>query len=575
MTPAARARILAMFAAARRARGPARRRAPVAAYPTALEAEFAFRLTDASRLALSGLRAHLAALGPEIASALATDQREVRGDAASWRMDSRTRSVLAEVRRNLDRLIDLRPVEGLAARYAGRISDYNRASLRRQLRDGLGADPFFADRGLASLTDDFIASSVELITGMGRRSMDDVERAVDGAVASGRRWEELAPEIEGALDVEPARARLIARDQVGKFYGQVNASRQQQLGVTRFIWRTVEDERVRDEHRELNGRVWEYASPPDDGKFGPVLPGQAINCIPGDAMVSFPSGATKAYRRRYSGELTEFVTATGVSVRSTPNHPWLTQRGWLPAHLVQVGDYLVETPAQRLDLSVGDPERRDTTAEEEFGALAVRGQQRLRDGRAEWFHGDGVIHEQVDVVEVDRGLLDEGVPAGRESRGDDGLAVASPSTPGHGAAPPGLIGAPHPADGVMGGGGPSGALLRCRLGHADGHRRAAPTPNDASLAEQPGNGGPAHAEVPGDRQLADPAFVHRLGLVAVEIKAVVCHAEWSGYVYNFETATGWYSVHGLISHNCRCSAAPWLDDLIGDGEPVPTGELVE
>jgi hypothetical protein len=36
----------------------------------------------------------------------------------------------------------------------------------------------------------------------------------------------------------------------------------------------------------------------------------------------------------------------------------------------------------------------------------------------------------------------------------------------------------------------------------------------------------------------------------------VSRSEFSGFVYNFETVTGWFGCHDLIIHNCRCVANP-------------------
>src|SRR6185437_13738306 len=35
---------------------------------------------------------------------------------------------------------------------------------------------------------------------------------------------------------------------------------------------------------------------------------------------------------------------------------------------------------------------------------------------------------------------------------------------------------------------------------------------------------------------------------------------FSGQVYNLETEDGWYAANGIISHNCRCSLSPWVDE---------------
>ncbi len=85
------------------------------------------------------------------------------------------------------------------------------------------------------------------------------------------------------------RAELIAVDQVGKLYGQVNAKRQQDLGVTEFIWRTVGDERVRGNpgglypkatpsHWDRDSKTYRYDDPPKGKSGEKELPGVPIRC---------------------------------------------------------------------------------------------------------------------------------------------------------------------------------------------------------------------------------------------------------------------------------------------------------
>ncbi len=68
-------------------------------------------------------------------------------------------------------------------------------------------------------------------------------------------------------------AALIARDQVSKLNGQLNRARQTAAGITSFVWETREDDRVRPEHRELQGRTFTW----DEGAGG-VYPGEPIQC---------------------------------------------------------------------------------------------------------------------------------------------------------------------------------------------------------------------------------------------------------------------------------------------------------
>jgi SPP1 gp7 family putative phage head morphogenesis protein len=64
---------------------------------------------------------------------------------------------------------------------------------------------------------------------------------------------ELADEVQDRYGVSESRAQLIARDQIGKLYGNVHEARQRDLGLKAYFWRTAQDERVREEHAAREG----------------------------------------------------------------------------------------------------------------------------------------------------------------------------------------------------------------------------------------------------------------------------------------------------------------------------------
>ena len=70
-----------------------------------------------------------------------------------------------------------------------------------------------------------------------------------------------------------AHADLIARDQIAKLNAGLNRSRQLAAGIRSFVWETQKDNRVRPEHRRLQGRRFTW----DDGWNG-VYPGEPVAC---------------------------------------------------------------------------------------------------------------------------------------------------------------------------------------------------------------------------------------------------------------------------------------------------------
>ena len=110
----------------------------------------------------------------------------------------------------------------------------------------------------------------------------------------GLRAEEIAKEIERdfissqgtELKKARKRAKLIARDQVASLQGDISRVRQTQLGVSRYVWRTAKDERVRSTHRNRENEIFVWGEPigPQLRKKGLLVdtidgpPGRPINC---------------------------------------------------------------------------------------------------------------------------------------------------------------------------------------------------------------------------------------------------------------------------------------------------------
>ncbi|GJE00550.1 hypothetical protein [Methylobacterium isbiliense] len=121
-----------------------------------------------------------------------------------------------------------------------------------------------------------------------------------------------------------------------------------QEGRVMKVWRSAGDGRVRDTHRGLNGKAV-----PFNGAFvsasgarlrfpgDPLAPAsEIVNCFAPWSTISMV-GLKAVVAREYSGELVELTAGGVVNLAVTPNHPVLTQRGWVPASGVIEGDHLV------------------------------------------------------------------------------------------------------------------------------------------------------------------------------------------------------------------------------------------
>ena len=115
-----------------------------------------------------------------------------------------------------------------------------------------------------------------------------------------------------------------------------------------------------------NGKKFRWDRPPANTG----APGQDFQCFPGDSIVTSLKGAKKLFRRLYRGKLTELVTTDGV-LSATPNHPILTDRGWIPVNEINVGDYLIHITDKRQSFANLNENKSSITFEQIFDLISL------------------------------------------------------------------------------------------------------------------------------------------------------------------------------------------------------------
>ena len=233
------------------------------------EREYAARL----RGIMESLERTLEPLMLELPSLLESARRDLRLD--STRVDAgegrRIRDLIDLIRNRVN--LSQPALEDLAVQFAQQVSTTQRIQMSEQLVAAFGVDVFREAPQIQAIVEGFVNENVALIKNLPQKTLDEIEGLVTRAVTSGELHGTIAKLIEERIGIGKRRAALIARDQVGKFYGAVTRARQTELGITKFKWRTVRDQRVRDEHKALDGKVFSWDDLPAEG-----YPGKPINC---------------------------------------------------------------------------------------------------------------------------------------------------------------------------------------------------------------------------------------------------------------------------------------------------------
>ena len=404
------------------------------------------------------------------------------------------------------------------------------------------------------------------------------------------------------------RATTIARTEVltSENAGQQalwREARQQGLleATTRRVWIATPDDRLDEQCEALDGEETGLEEPFSGGVMQPPAHPQ---CLPGDTLVA-PSGYIAAYsQRRYDGDLIVIRTASRKRLACTPNHPILTDRGWVAANALHVGAYVVGSALSDAVPSSG-LNHQDVPARIQDVAKTLRRTQEMRPApvplSSEDFHGDRG-QSKIAVVWTNRLLRDWVKSTTLKHHAQMGLGLRDMQAlclHGQGAtallchrrmsSPGGLVSRSHlsaplsecharpldplgfalgslrnvcvaqystddrPRNAIANGQGKHGHSLTIAADDAPiGHlvaRRSAEISSDLNAALPK----PAENDVALDAQLARQLLAGESGPIALDQVVDVDRYAWSGHVFNLQTEHGFYVANGIITHNCRCA----------------------
>ena len=386
------------------------------------------------------------------------------------------------------------------------------------------------------------------------------------------------------------------------------------------------------------GRVYSKSGtspfyPPLSDAFGKIDPAGANdlsnsflnihpNCLVPGGFVLAESVVSES-RRFYSGKVITLKTSAGNEITITPNHPVLTDRGFVPADGLAEGDKIIEASGKYGSLFRETPNNVNIKAvlNEELHAFmqTVSRSACSVEGSPEQFHGDGCIDQKVDIVFTnslgagERNVMrseevkEKGFPTGElrvfQLLSDSPLTKVCISTL-------------HSLDRIVGGfrfvrsikgisvhleqlanlGKRATAFfgdLRKRkplvvefekfiklrpvgfkvfFGNIikrftvnPAARRCTDRTVDAVILKCMENGSCTDVELPGDFGKTEPFAYKRLQDIGSEgglVISVLTHKKsflYRGYVYNFETEHSFYAYNNIVTHNCLHSLTPYTE----------------
>lgn len=187
-------------------------------------------------------------------------------DPVDVKIDSIVDDVIQDINATLV-LIDilLRPSQtaaiNSAARYGLEIAAFNQRQYQKTMNSVLGLDIFLEEPWLEAQLELFANQNAQLISNMTANEIERVSGIIQRALQEGSSYSSVVENIEKSFGITRRHAKLIARDQTTKLNGSLTKLRQQESGITTYRWQTSGDERVRPDHRVLDGKLCRWDDP--------------------------------------------------------------------------------------------------------------------------------------------------------------------------------------------------------------------------------------------------------------------------------------------------------------------------
>lgn len=157
---------------------------------------------------------------------------------------------------------------------------------QKAINQAIGVNVALPGTDMSANVDAWAEENTALITNLAQSYLSKVTTAVNSGFRDGLSWRDISKNIQSETGVAKRRADLIARDQVATMNMQVTKQRAADLDIKQFVWRTMEDQRVRGNpsgrypkanpsHYARNGKTYSWS---DGAGARDTFPGQATNC---------------------------------------------------------------------------------------------------------------------------------------------------------------------------------------------------------------------------------------------------------------------------------------------------------
>jgi len=166
-----------------------------------------------------------------------------------------------------------------SAKMLEKVSTSNRKSYKKKAKSlGTKLRLELTESDVGDVAFALMTEQVSLIKSIPLRAGLRAQELAREAVLNGTRASEIAEELQRTTQVSESTANLIARTEVAKANASFTEARALNVGATHYEWVATMDEATRPSHKKMNGKICDYANPPEVEKGKHYNPGEIYNC---------------------------------------------------------------------------------------------------------------------------------------------------------------------------------------------------------------------------------------------------------------------------------------------------------
>lgn len=185
------------------------------------------------------------------------------------------------ITRKLKQRFSFSRLEKLASQQLDKVDKRGREQFYSRVADVVGIDPkrLANEEGLQARTNAMMLETAKWAEKLRDETLEMYTANSLRAMAEGKTLDDVVSQFDGMQEKRKNHAKMVARTQVATFNSLMTKARAENLGITKAVWKTAMDERVRPCHQVRNGKEFDLAEglySSCDGKT--LLPGNDFSC---------------------------------------------------------------------------------------------------------------------------------------------------------------------------------------------------------------------------------------------------------------------------------------------------------